>query len=407
VSHTKVAIIGGGVTGIAASAFFKDSDTVIFEASSQLGGILKDTESCDFNFFSGCQYFDPNAVWFDKLAKKKDFYTFEHLYGSYTDIFGEVTISTNFAGPVCSHSDIVVNPEQRNLAQSLLDRLNLYPSAVSKGLENWFRNININPSSTHSSSIVGFQAGRVYLENTSQDLEVLKRNNETIDSLYGLPREKIGLSNNLASLPYEGFNKVFKSFYNSESQSTDIQLSASVKAEILGNEISLISKGRQIDCDYVLWTADPSPLIYSVSGQKLDSQKFEVEHLNGFLDSKVTSPFYIQVYSTYSKILRIFVYNISGKGCYTIEKARGDEKANQVFEFSQFVLEQFKSFKMKQILKRKKHTRYYAYTTKDHSLLKTFLKSNEISNLLMPDHLLYGRDEKINSVLNQIREKNL
>ena len=90
---TRIAIVGGGITGLATKALVNNANVVLYEASNRLGGILKDYKIDKSSFFTSCQYFSGESSWFERMDLFSDFYEFSHTYGSYTDIFGSETLS--------------------------------------------------------------------------------------------------------------------------------------------------------------------------------------------------------------------------------------------------------------------------------------------------------------------------
>jgi len=126
--------------------------------------------------------------------------------------------------------------------------------------------------------------------------------------------------------------------------------------------------------------------------------------LVGYLDSAVESPFYIQVYSVESRVLRIYLYNIEESGCFTVEKAFDDQITCDVIEFCQTVIANFSNKKIKNVVIRKRNIRYFAYTIKDHKTLSLLQSQEHITNLITPDYLSYGRDQKIDSIMSQLHE---
>ena len=71
---SDVLIVGGGFTGIVTSTFIKDKKVTLYEASKNLGGILRDYIIGDSVFFSSCQYFEEDSFWSKELKLTKDFY---------------------------------------------------------------------------------------------------------------------------------------------------------------------------------------------------------------------------------------------------------------------------------------------------------------------------------------------
>lgn len=399
----KISVIGGGITGIAAAHLTANPHVTIFEASKNLGGILRDYELDGFPFFSACQYFSGGSTWFDKLGVKKHFYQFPTACASYTDIFETKTFSDTFAGPVFESSRPVTDVPKEFLGQSLAARCDLYPPKISASLKKWLTFIGVNLATTHHSAIMALQANRIYLRGQEYKMSALKKRPDSLaDSIYGLPRSEIGLGVINSLLPRSGFNKVFDDLSTVSRKIQQARKGTAVNCEIQDQRIALKTKQDYLESDLVIWTADPTKLIHSAFGQKLDSQQFKAETLAGFLDSDVPCPLYIQVYSLNSRVLRIFLYNIEGRGCFTVEKAFDDQETGDIMSFCQSIVTHFSSRRLTEAVLRKKNVRYFLHTINDHKVLSRLSSQKAIKNLIVPSYVSYGRDQKIQSIQRQL-----
>lgn len=397
---SEVSVIGGGITGLAV-AHLINQPVSVFEASKSLGGILRDLNFQGDSFFSGCQYFNGDSSWLNQMGLEEKLFQFDHIYASYTDLFGKKTISDSFAGPVYEGSALNYDKAESFSGMSLDERCNLYPSEISSPLKNWLKYIGIDVNITHHSAITGFQASRIYPLGEEKIIAELKEKNVLADVIYGLPRNVIGLPSVKAFLPDKGFNNLFD---DNLCQNRNIKYSTSstVNCDIVDDRLVLKTKNGVLQPNLVIWTADPTKLVSKVLGFKLESQKFPTEILVGFLDSPVDSPFYIQVYSDESKVLRIYLYNIEGRGCFTIEKAFDEQANSDVVDFCQNIIASFLNKEIKKVVLRKKTIRYFAYTINDYNILSRLQRQRRIKNLITPDYLSYGRDQKIYSVIDQL-----
>jgi predicted NAD/FAD-binding protein len=68
---SKISVVGGGITGLAAAYLAAKIPVNIFEASKNMGGILKDYNFDGYNFFSGCHYFNGDSMWSDRMGLNK------------------------------------------------------------------------------------------------------------------------------------------------------------------------------------------------------------------------------------------------------------------------------------------------------------------------------------------------
>ena len=182
------------------------------ESSSSIGGILRDWNVDNDWYFRNCQYLTPNPLWYSLLPHNK-LYTFPHLYGSYTDLWGETCINREFAGPVYS-STLPLDKISNIPAHSPLDRLNLYPEAISIPLIRWVKRFINNPAEIHSSGAIGLQISRVFPCHFVDQILDIKSVCAVANDLYGIPRRYFGLDPQLAALPYRGFIDLFHQIEN-------------------------------------------------------------------------------------------------------------------------------------------------------------------------------------------------
>ena len=394
-----IIIVGGGYTGIAIKGYFKSKDIKIYEASNKIGGILKDFQISNNFFFQSCQYFNSNSFSANKLELTGDFYKFDHNYGSYTDIFGEKIICKNFAGPVYPGS-INIKPIKTKNFKSLKDRINIYPTEISFFLSQWFKKIGVNIEEAHHTVGAGFQASRIYCVDMIEKIKSIKKSSNIADQLYGLPRNNINLNKLQSLLPVSGFNKYFEHLENLWKE--NIKLKTICKPIKFNNKVYL-KYGDKSECpNMTIWTANPTPLFKQIFDVKLDSNKHHAETLFGFLDKEIARPFYIQVFSQYSNILRIYIYNINNRGCYTIEKAFDDTDDRTVVRQAQKIISNFFSVKLLKNLARNRSLRYFVYTVRDYELINYYRKNNNIDNLIFTNFLSYGRDDKVKSIIQKL-----
>lgn len=224
-------------------------------------------------------------------------------------------------------------------------------------------------------------------------LNALKSTNNVVDLLWGLPRSYLKLEDLYSYLPSNGYSALFN-----KSNMSGVNVNAIIKPVFDNGKIYLYSGEKLILYNSVLWTSDPSPLIQQISKHKLDSSRFRTESVFGFLDEPVKNPFYIQTYSLYSLVTRVFVYNINGKGCFTIEKGHDLEGSDQIKLFANELLERFGFPTINEILGRRSEVRFFAYSIADYKFIRNFRTMHGVDNLFLPDFLCYGRESKIRSI---------
>ena len=308
-------------------------------------------------------------------------------------------ICKNFAGPVYPGS-INIKPIKTKNFKSLKDRINIYPTEISFYLSQWFKKIGVNIEEAHHTAGTGFQASRIYCVDMKEKMKSIKKSSTIADQLYGLPRNNINLNKLQSLLPASGFNKYFEHLENIWKE--NIKLKTICNPIKFNNKVYL-NYGDKSECpNMLLWTANPTPLFKKIFDVKLDSNKHHAETLFGFLEKEVTTPFYIQVFSQYSNILRIYIYNINNRGCYTIEKAFDDTDDRTVVTQAQKIINNFFSVKLIKNLARKRSLRYFVYTVRDYELINHYRKNNNIDNLIFTNFLSYGRDDKVKSIIQKL-----
>lgn len=396
---SDITIVGGGFTGVATALNLNNKKIKLYEASKRLGGVLRDKTNFKDIFYSSCQYFDANSSLLKNLKLTDDFYKFEHSYGSYTDLFGKISISKNFAGPVYNdvlEKNLIKNTKFTNLKERLMS----YPTQISNPLFEWFKSIGVDTLNAHHSAVSGFQADRVYCPNIHEKISKIKSRSIVADQLYGLPRENINKKKIYSLLPANGFNKYFD--YLEKNLAITLNMKKIVKPFRVGNKVHIGNKDYEECPNLLVWTANPTPLFKELFNVNLDSMKHYAETLTGYLDKKVENPFYVQVFSCKTSILRIYIYNINNKGCFSIEKALDKISDNQVMEKAQSIINNFFSYNFSKIIFRVRSTRYFVYSVKDFKLIKYYQDNSDIDNLIFTNFLEYGRNEKVKSILDQL-----
>ena len=388
----KVSIVGGGLTGVVAAAYLDNCRVSLYEATKKLGGVLRDQSVYSDNYFGGCHYFDGCSAWTDQLKLTDDFYSFNHTYGSYTDLFGQQTVSTEFPGPVF-HGKVSVTISDHASFSSMEDRLSAYPKAIADPLLQWFRQIGIETAITHHSASEGFQASRIYCSDMEEEISTIKRGCKISDMIYAIPHRRFISS----LLPAQGFSNFFEQVERKFSGS--LKLNTTCLPIISGRRIFLKNRETMFSPDLLIWTANPVWLIKMVTGESLDSLKHHAEILVGRLAKPVDAPFYVQVYSNKNSILRIYVYNLNGKGCFTIEKAYDQMMTADLLSNAQSILMNFGAYTIVNCIARTRSIRYFAYSVRDQQLILDFQVRNQIENLIVPDFLEFSRNKKIESVV--------
>lgn len=398
----KIAIIGAGSVGISVKYFLnkKQIDSMLYEATNNIGGILRDISFEGMNYFAGCQYFTNKEIAYEFMPKA-GLRNFAYTYGSYTDIFDEISVSTEFAGPTIKKQIELNTPKDvRSLDISIEEKLREYPPFIEFALQNWLAGIGINSSQMHQSSLLGLGATRVYLPNQVEDVQIMRRGSSNASDFYGLLYSNYS-QDDFFSVPFDGFNSFLDSNVLPEIiKETDTNVSVKVEANKTG--FRLRGNKSLKPYDKIIWTGNPNPILKCLNLPKLDSHNLKCKILVGKINIPIDKPFYIQVFSKKSNILRIYLYKIKDKSCFTIEKIEDLELPDDTVKFATDILASFGIITLLELKTVKKQNRYILHTLDDYKSLMALNQILSSTNLIPAGWHLYGRDSKIGFVLDQI-----
>jgi len=407
-SKEKYIIVGGGVTGVVTALNLKNKNKEVemYELKESLGGVLEDYSSNDKKYFNSCQYINAETYWAKDLLKnyKKEFIEFEHKYGSYTDLFDEEVASNDFAGITINKSK---NIELLNTDWiTLYDRLNSYPKNLSQPILSWVERFNINPKLIDGNGAIGLQVSRIFIRENANEILVKKQKLKHYDDLYGLPRSYLRLGKLRALLPINGYSNLFRKIYDTEFKGKIVVnfKSPTVPFWSSENKLSIKIKNENYESKKIIWTCNPTALIRFYNGNKIDSIKTKMTIYVADLENIEIDPFYIQVFSKKMSIVRIFIYKIANKSKITIECFNEDIDYDNLITSAQMVLNKFDlNIKIiKSTFMLFNQVRYFLTTLNDQKIFNDFYNQTRSSNLINGQWNLYGRDQKILNIENQL-----
>ena len=409
----KAVVVGGGITGCISAIYLrkKGMEVSLHELSDKIGGILADLVHGGEHFFNGCQYLDKNAKWFSMLPDEiiNKIYSFNHTYSSYTALLDYTTVHHEYAGPVFNEKLAGFSECNNVHLSNLMSRLSFYPDKTSNALCHWFKGFNQDVCTLHHASAVSMQLSRIYFNYDNEELLKIKKNNKLIDDLVGVPRsimypDSPGI---MAGLPVNGYDELFQNIKKYMlSSGIEIFLNSPVKPLIKKTDtVELNCRGNEIESDVIVWAGNPVPLLITMGYGKLDNPSIsftqvicDVKHTNAEVQ-----PHYIQVYSKFTTITRIFIYTLGNIPKATIEcvyKEGTDvsdiiEVANKIIDECGFTyaLHARKSFIQK---------RHIFYTVDDYKKFELFEKNSCNTNIVDGAWWIYARDEKIRMIEDKI-----
>ena len=391
-------IVGGGSTGLITLSVIleKNLKGKVYEATNQIGGVLRDVKWENSYYFSGCQYLSTDNIWF-KSMPDQDLLSFNQNYASFTDLFGPDSISRNFSGPVCDDNLDSLNFEIK-LQNSIYDKIMSYPSLVREGLLNWLTMLGINPRNFHTASLKPLGVSRVHFRSQDEKVDSWRGKEPLLAEYFGIPFANHGLEIP-AVVPRYGFSSYFDNhFYSKYSES--IAKNSPVKIEFHSGSFKLTSnKSHGIDSENILWSGNPNPIFRSLGIAPLESFNFKCQLICGEVTNWDDEPFYVQVYSRKSKVFRIYLYKVNGLSRFTIERASGPESIESACYFAKEILSKL-DLQVKLVPRGIwKQNRFNLFTLKDYEALTSLEYFLKDTNLISGSWQENNRSSKISKII--------
>jgi hypothetical protein len=314
------AIVGGGFSGLmtALSLARQGHAVQLFEAGDALGGIVRDAVEPHGRFLRGCQYIniDPlyQRLWDD--IGQADLQVFPHHYGAWNNLFGPTIVHHDFAqvlvpGPL---GDCPPPPAQP--PATLADYMRQFEDRVASPLGDWARRL-CDVDDLVAANAVHLQLSRIGYADDTEGVLTRKRNDPHADRLLGVPRSRFEppLPVQLAALPLHGFDAHLGRLAQClQAWGGHVTLNAPVKpVKGPGGRCQLRLRGEAIDADWVVWCANPTPLLQVLCDRRLDSTSVPCVHVYATLSTPAPlSPVYYQTFGRDHPLLRLFTYDLGG-----------------------------------------------------------------------------------------------
>ena len=418
--NKKIIIIGGGIVGCALSFILSKNghDIEIYDYKKKLGGVLGDFEEGKLKFFRGCQYINTNGLT-DEFVKhfSKKIKIINHSYSSYTNFLGQEFFSNKYAVPVFKKNNFQLKKikyEKKIIREySLTDRINLYPNNIRNNLNNFFKNLNLNPKNISYKSYLNFQIGRVAFPEIEEQLVQLKKEFLFYDEIYAVDKEILFLKNFAkAILPKNGYDEFFKEFEKkSIKYNIKIFKSSNIKPIWKNRKLEIFIKNKKIDNDYIMWTGNPVILINNYLNSKLESLSFKVLQISANLKTNYIKENYIQVYSDTLDIIRIFLYNFNNISKINIETCNNKNEIDEkkILQETKKILEKLGILIDYDIatISSFRDIRFNIISVKDTKTIAKFIKKTKNTNLINSPWLEYGREQKLNYFTEQLKSLKL
>lgn len=321
----RFAVVGGGISGCATALALlnRQHEVTIHESGETLGGVLRELCTAEGRYFQGCQYFNPGSELTDLLQTLDgiELQAFPHRYGSWNDLFGEIVVHHDFAQPVVPgrRESIAcgVGP-----ATHAAERLAAYEPQVADALQRWAG--RLGPlDSLDAENCTPMQLGRVFYRDAVEAVRRAKANNTAANQRLGLPRSAFEppLDVQRAALPVGGFDRLFRQLEAGlRARGAHILRRSPVKPVNDADEPAFLVRGEPLAADWVVWCANPTPLLLNLSGERIDAPVLRCFNLIGTLDgTPPAEPVYYQTFGRDHPLLRVFAYHLDGVARLTVE----------------------------------------------------------------------------------------
>lgn len=313
----KALVVGGGFSGCYAAQWLssRGHQVVLQEASGALGGVMRDHITHDGPFFASCHYLNTDAFWFEAVAgiPGTALRYFDHGYGCWTDLQSDVRWSHAFAQPLVKGSCPPFADPCRPW-RTLDERMADYPPEVRACLLLWMRRF-VDPARLHPSAAEPLQVGRVGYPDDLEGVRRSRRESPLADRVLGVPRvdRDPPLGPEPAAIPRHGYSTWFDAWgAHLQRQGVTVRTSAPVRLR-RGETDGLPVCETEEPFEVVVWCANPTPLSRLLLPVPLQTPAQRIRMLHVRLDTPPSlEPWYWQVFSNRSPILRGFWYPMDG-----------------------------------------------------------------------------------------------
>ena len=98
-----------------------------------------------------------------------------------------------------------------------------------------------------------------------------------IDETHGLKRDSLKLDKLYAGIPKFGYDSFFSKFLKHlKENNVKFYPLSPVRPQIKNNKLEIYSKNNKIDYNYLLWTGNPTSLIYQTLNKRLEFYSYKI-----------------------------------------------------------------------------------------------------------------------------------
>ena len=413
----SIAIVGGGFSGAMTALALAGAGhrVTLYEADTQLGGIVRDVHTPYGPFFRGCHYMNlaPSFKELWPRIEGLELTCFNHHYGSWNDLFGPVMVHHDFAQPVVPGmvAPVGSKSESRDIWEgSVADYIAIHEPRVAEPLAAWASRVG-PVDRLAACNVLPLQVGRVFYPEDVSSVRSHKRADPLMDATLGLPRELFDppIKPQGGALPSKGFDSYMQSLEASlVKEGVRIATDAPVKPHRLKDgHCGLTLRGAEIEADWVVWCANPSPLLKVMTGERLESQVTKCVYLYACVEGELPmDPVYYQVFGRDHPLMRIFSYDLEGRRL-TVEALDEGWTDSALADATQQVMNDLGWRARITEAVTKKEKRYSLVSRHDLSCMDRFARQAPSIGLITGGWQHYGRDRRLDNILGQLTQQGL
>jgi hypothetical protein len=413
----NIAIVGGGFSGAMTALALAGAghEVTVYEAEPELGGIVRDVHTPHGRFFRGCHYMNlaPTLKELWPRIEGLELSCFDHHYGSWNDLFGPVMVHHGFAQPVVpgAMGDGAGLKDFGNLWKgSVADYLTVHEPRVAEPLTSWASRVGpVNRLA--ACNVIPLQVGRVFYPEDVRSVRSRKQADPQMDATLGLPRELFEppVKPQGGVLPSNGFDGYMRSLEVAlVKHGVNLVTDAPVKPHRLqGGRCGLSLRGTALEAEWVIWCANPSPLLKVMMGQRLESHVTKCVYLYACVEGTLPAdPIYYQIFGRDNPLMRIFSYDLEGRRL-TVEALDEGWHLPALVEVTQQVMQDlgWRARITEAVTKAEK--RYSLVSKHDLACIESFAGQAANMRLITGGWQHYGRDQRLDDILRQLAEVGL
>jgi hypothetical protein len=169
----------------------------------------------------------------------------------------------------------------------------------------------------------------------------------------------------------------------------------------------LTLRGAEIEADWVVWCANPSPLFKVMTGERLESQVTKCVYLYACVEGELPmDPVYYQVFGRDHPLMRIFSYDLKGRRL-TVEALDEGWTDSALVDATQQVMNDLGWRARITEAVTRKEKRYSLVSRHDLSCMDRFARQAPSIGLITGGWQHYGRDRRLDNILGQLTQQGL